>query len=184
MTATVDSATTDATLQYDLGQALAVRAFDYFTLAQLYQKTYSQVDPASVSGVPIITEKNSNDVATAGCPRGTLEETYDQILSDLDRAIDALDKSESNGVARPDKRYVSSAVAHGLRARVYLVMNKWSEAEKDADYAIQNGGATPKSVAEASVPSFNSMSENDWLWGIKTSETDRAVTTGICNFRR
>lgn len=115
-------------------------------------------------------------------PTRNTEQTYDQILSDLDRAIDALDKSESNGVARPDKRYVSSAVAHGLRARVYLVMNKWSEAEKDADYAIQNGGATPKSVAEASVPSFNSMSENDWLWGIKTSETDRAVTTGICNF--
>ena len=182
VTATVDSATTDATLQYDLGQALAVRAFDYFTLAQLYQKTYSQVDPASVSGVPIITEKNSNEVATAGCPRGTLKQTYDQILSDLDRAIDALDKSESNGVARPDKRYVSSAVAHGLRARVYLVMNKWSEAEKDADYAIQNGGATPKSRAEASVPSFNSLSENDWLWGIKTSETDRVVTTGISNF--
>ena len=178
----VDSAATDATLQYDLGQALAIRAFDYFMLAQLYQRTYSQVDPSAVGGVPIITEKNSSEVASAGCSRGTLEQTYNQILSDLNRAITLLDNSENNGVKRPDKRYVNSAVAHGIRARVYLVMNRWNDAAADADYAIQHGNATPKTIAEASVPSFNSMEENDWLWGIKVAETDRTVTTGICNF--
>lgn len=180
--ASVDSATTDATLKYYLGQALAVRAFDYFMLAQIYQKTYSQVDASAVGGVPVITEKNSDEAAANGCSRGTLQQTYDQILSDLDRAIELLQSSESEGIRRQDKRYVNSAVAHGIRARVNLVMNRWSEAAADADYAIQNGGATPKSIAEASVPSFNDIDEADWLWGIKTAETDRVVTTGICNF--
>lgn len=38
------------------------------------------------------------------------------------------------------------------------------------------------SIAEASRPGFNDITANNWLWGIKINETDRVVTTGICNF--
>lgn len=176
---TVDASTTDATLQYDLAQALAVRAFDYFNLIQIYQKTYSQVNPEEAKGVPVITEANQDDAATNGCSRGTVKEVYDQILSDLDQAIKLLDAS---GVARADKRYVNSSVAHAIRARVYLVMNRWADAASDADYVIQNSGCKPKKLNEVGVPSFNSMDESDWLWGIKIAETDRVVTSGIVNW--
>lgn len=175
----VDSAATDAQSQYYMAQALTVRAFDYFNLIQIYQKTYSQVDPTKAAGVPIITEKNMEDARKNGCARGTVAQTYAQILSDLDRAIALFDAS---GMKRADKRYANGSVAHAIRARVYLVMNRWSEAAADAQYAIQNSGCTPKSLSETGVPSFNSLSEADWLWGIKIEETDDVVQSAIVNW--
>ena len=37
---TIDPATEDNSLKYYLAQALSIRAFDYFVLAQMYQHTY------------------------------------------------------------------------------------------------------------------------------------------------
>ena len=171
--------TTNPQLQFYAANALASRAYCYFGLVQTYQHTYSQVDPATALAVPIITEANKDEAAANGCPRATVEETYTQILNDLNKAIEFFDAS---GIKRSDKRYINSAVAHGIRARVYLVMNKWSEAAADAEYAINNGGATPYSRDEVSVPTFIEIEDHAWLWGVNVNETDRVVTTGICNF--
>ncbi len=184
----VDPNTTDKTLKYYLAQALAVRAFDYFTLAQLYQKTYvgNQDKPC----VPLILDTNANEAAANGCARASVDSTYKCILADLDKAIALLEDAESTEdgtekVARADKRYVNAAVAYGLRARVNLVMNKWAEAAADADKAITlfaAEGGRPYSIAEVSKPGFSVITDASWMWGIKTAETDRVVTTGICNF--
>ena len=179
VTKTVDPETDNAQLQGYLAQALAIRAFDYFTLVQCYQKTYADVDPNTALGVPLITEANQDDAATNGCPRATVAATYEQILSDLNRAIELLEKS---GYNRSDKRYVDIYTARAIRARVYLVMKNYSAALDDANFVINNSGAKPLSFAEASRPGFNNIDANNWLWGIKISETDRVVTTGICNF--
>lgn len=176
---TVDPETENAQLQGYLAQALAIRAFDYFTLAQCYQKTYAQVDPNTALGVPLITEANQDDAATNGCPRATLKETYDQILNDINKAIELFDKS---GYKRTDKRYVDIYTAHAIRARVNLVMQNYSAALEDANFVINNSSAQPLSIAEASRPGFNDIDAANWLWGIKVNETDRVVTTGICNF--
>lgn len=176
---TVDPETTDATLQGYLAQALAIRAFDYFQLVQCYQKTYGQVDPSTALGVPVITEANKDEAAANGCARSTVEETYNQILSDLNTAISLLEQS---GYSRADKRYVDLATARAIRARVYLVMQNYTAALDDANWVINNSGATPLSYAEASRPGFTDIDASNWLWGIKISESDRVVTTGICNF--
>ncbi len=175
----VDSTSTDPQIQYYMAQALTFRAFDYFQLTQIYQKTYTQVDPTTTGTVPYITEANATTAASEGCPREPMDKMYEHILSDLTKAINLLDAS---GVKRSDKRYVNSSVAHGIRARVYLVLNQWANAAADAEYVINNSGATPKTLAETGVPSFNSIDENDWLWGIKIAETDDVVQSGIVNF--
>lgn len=162
-----------------LAQALAIRAFDYFTLVQCYQKTYGDVDPNTALGVPLITEANQDDAATNGCPRATVAATYEQILGDLNKAINLLEKS---GYKRTDKRYVDIYTARAIRSRIYLVMKNYSAALEDANFVINNSGAKPLSIAEASRPGFNDITANNWLWGIKINETDRVVTTGICNF--
>lgn len=179
VTKSVDAETTDPTLQGYLAQALAIRAFDYFQLVQCYQKTYAQVDPKTALGVPVITEANQEDAATNGCPRATVEETYNQILSDINTSISLLEES---GYKRTDKRYVDLATAHAIRARIYLVMQNYSAALDDANWVIANSGATPISIAEASHPGFNDIAANNWIWGINISETDDVVTTGICNY--
>ena len=68
----VDPATEDPTSQYYLAQALAIRAFDYFTLVQMHQFTY--VDAPDALGVPIITPENAEEAANSGCARSTVSE--------------------------------------------------------------------------------------------------------------
>ena len=164
-------------------QAHAFRAYAYFTLAQMFQFTY--VGSQSLGCVPLITEDNMTEAATDGCDVSTVEETYQLILNDLDTAIKYLSTTTtkpSQLLTSKPNRLVSLATAYGLRARVNLVMNNWSAAAADAQNAIANFSGAPKSIAEASVPTFTSLDETDWMWGVAIAETDRCVTTGICNF--
>ena len=128
---TIDENTEDPQLQYYMAQAKTTRAFVYLNLVQLYQFNYEGHENSPA--VPIITEKNKDEVAANGCPRATVQEVYDQINDDLTKSIALL---ENCGISRPDKRYVSAAVAYGLRARMNLAMHKYAEAANDADKAI------------------------------------------------
>ena len=173
----IDPETENSTLQYYLAQALAIRAFDYFTLAQLYQFTYEGNTDAPC--VPLILDTNADDVAANGIKRSTVGEVYEQIMEDLNNAVDLLGASDET---RADKRYISYEVALGLRARVELVMQNWDAAAADAEAVIKSGAATPISIAAASKPGFKAMTEPNWLWGIYIAETDRVVTSGIVNW--
>ena len=177
VTSMIEADTKDDQLMYYLGQALAVRAFDYFYLAQMYQHTY--VGNENRPCVPLITEANMDAAAAEGCKRATVAEVYEQIMADLDAAITLL---ETTSVQRPDKRYVDAAVAYGLRARVNLVMNNWAAAAADAAKAIDLTDATPYTMAEVSKPGMSEIEDHSWRWGMLVAETDRPVTSGICNW--
>lgn len=177
VTAMLDPETDDEQLKFYLAQAYAIRAFDYFTLAQLYQHTY--VGNEEKPCVPIITEANADAAGSEGCKRNTVKEVYAQIMTDLDNAIAIL---ENSSVVREDKRYISLDVAYGIRARVNLVMNNWEAAASDAKNAIKNSAAKPYSMDEISKPGFSNIEDASWMWGIVVAETDRPVTSGICNF--
>ena len=160
-----------------LAQAYALRAFDYFYLAQMYEHTYVGNEDAPC--VPIVTEENMEQEYTEGIPCASVREVYDYILQNLDEAIALL---ESNTVPYPDKEHISLEAAYGLRARINLVMNRWQEAAADAQRVIDAGVAYPYSMDEVSRPTFTDINDHAWLWGIDTEETDRAVTSGICNW--
>ena len=177
----IPAGTEDPLLLLNAAQGYAYRAYMYFTLAQGFQYTY--VGHESLPCVPVLTDKNAVEAAANGCPRSTVEETYAQIVSDLTTAIDMLGKAEAAGKTVKDiaavgsKRSVSQAVAYGLRARVYMVMNKWKEAAEDADKAITLSGATPFSIAEASKPTFVTSDEHNWMWCISVSYTHLTLPT-------
>jgi hypothetical protein len=179
----IDAETEDPELQFYRAQALAIRAYDYLLLAQSYQFNY--VGHESSPCVMIITEENETEAAENGVARSSVSEVYAQILSDLDSAIDLLSRS---GVSPEDvltskpKRFVSLATAYGLRARANLVMNNWSAAAGDATSAIAAFNGRPASISEVSQPSFISLTDKNWMWGIAIAETDRVVTSGIINF--
>ena len=179
----IDPETEDPELQFYMAQGYAMRANDYFNLAQIFQFTYvgNQDKPC----VLLITEKNSEEAAVNGSKRSTVKETYDQILSDINEAIRLL---EASGL-RPEqvldskpKRFVSLATAYGIRARVNLVMNNWADAAADAEAAIKNFKGTPMSMQTASAPGLSSIDETNWMWGVAIAETDRVVTSGIINW--
>lgn len=177
VTNTIARDTEDETLKFYLAQALALRAFDYFNLAQIFQFTYKGNEDAPC--VPIITEENQLEAGSNGVARNTVQEVYDLILKDLSDAIQMLSTSSKK---RDDKRYISLDVAYGLRARVNLVMQNWSAAAADAQEAIKNSASRPATIEEVSTPTFKDINESNWMWGILIAETDRVVTSGIVNW--
>lgn len=176
----IDPETEDPTSQYYLAQGLTVRAYSYFILAQLFQFNYA--DNMSEPCVPIITNDNADAAAVDGAPRSTVKEVYTLIQSDITSAIDYLKSAETNGITRPDKRYVNLAVAYGLSARVHLTMENWAEAATAADNAITASIATPAGISDVNKPAFWTATEDNWMWGIIINETDDVVTSGIVNW--
>lgn len=164
-------------------QGFGYRAFSYLNLIQTFQFTYAGNETAP--GVPVLTDENADEVAANGAPRGTVQDVYDQIMSDLNTAISYLEGNPltpATIVADKSNRFIGLAAAYGLRARANLLMNKWSEAAADAQAAISHSGCQPLSIAQASRPGFSSLDESNWIWGMAVAETDRCVTTGIVNF--
>lgn len=161
-------------------QGLAARAYMYLSLAQLYQFTYKGSE--SKPCVCLITDENSAEAAQNGAARATVQEVYDQIKKDIDHAVSLL---EISGKSRSDKRYISLAVAYGIRARMNLVMQNWAEAASDAQAAIDAAkveGIEPASIVDVSLPYFAKSTEKDWMWGILIAETDDVVSSGIVNW--
>lgn len=181
--ATIAPDTDNDLLKFYRSQAVGTRAFDYWVLAQLYQFNYAGNE--SKPCVPIITDENSDEAAVNGCPRATVAETYEQILKDINECIALLNETTytpAQVIDSKPNRMISKAVAYGIQARVYLTMHKYAEAAVAAQNAIDNFSGRPYTIDEISVPTFTSLDEPSWMWGVAIAETDRVVTTGICNF--
>ncbi|MDR0844223.1 MAG: RagB/SusD family nutrient uptake outer membrane protein [Tannerella sp.] len=103
------------------GQALAMRAIQYFHLIQNYQQTY--VIARNKRGV--ILRTSSDDEAHKGF--ATVEEIYSQIVSDLTSA-----KSLLANYHPEELWFINSEICSGILARVYLVMQNWSGAYTEA----------------------------------------------------
>ena len=154
-----------------VGQAYAMRAFEYFTLIQIYQFSYKGHEDAA--GVPIVTEKTAEAEANNN-PRAAVKDVYKQIMDDLNTAIDYLTDSRSA------KSEINRQVAYGVRARVNLGMQNWSDAAADAKKAAE--GYTPLSKDAAAAPGFNDVSASNWIWGNIVDESNDIVQSGILNF--
>ncbi|WP_288735929.1 RagB/SusD family nutrient uptake outer membrane protein [uncultured Parabacteroides sp.] len=164
----------DPDLKIYRGQALASRAYDYLNLVQCFQFTYAGHENALA--VPIVTETMTTEELESN-PRATVQQVYDQIMNDLNEAIELLD-GYVHGAANKDK--IDIHVAYGLRARANLLMQKWADAAKDAEMAM--AGGSPQSLKDVSSPTFNSSTVSSWLWGIVITPDNEVVTTGIVNW--
>jgi hypothetical protein len=165
--------TEDPKLKAYRGMGLAVRAFDYLHLAQLFQFTY--VGHENNPCVPIVTEKTTSDEAMNN-PRATVSAVYERIMNDLDEAIELL-----RGYQRQDKGYVNQGVAFGLRARANLLMGNYAKAAVDADSALSRTGARPYTLEEVSVPSFWDANDKTVIWANIITETNDIVASSIVN---
>lgn len=153
----IDAETTSDELRHVRGQALAMRGYAYYYLVQLYQKTYKGNE--SAPGVPIYTE-----TALQGNPRAPVSEVYAQITTDLTDAITALD-----GFQRTTKDAVNQQVAQGILARVYLSMERWSDAANMARLARTGFALMDETTYQGG---FNNVANPEWMWGTDiTSET-------------
>ena len=171
-------------LKFFRAQGLATRSFDYWTLAQVYAFNYA--DHKTALCVPVITDENSQDAALNGAPRATVEEVYVQIMKDINEAITLLEESNtkaSDVVSNKPKRCVSLATAYGLRARYNLTMGLYADAANDAEKAIAAFSGKPYSMEDVSKPTFTSINDDAWMWGIAIDENQDGIAGGsIVNF--
>ncbi len=149
-----------------VGIAYTMRAFFYADMAQMYaNETYTKNPQAET--VPIVSEDESID--RFHNPRATNEKMWEFILSDLDKAEEYL-----AGYERPDKTTPDVSVVYGLKARAYLVMGDWANAEAYAKKA-QNGYSVMSASAYTDrATGFNTPNEA-WMFCVTYKDTDPCI---------
>ena len=116
-----------------MGQALAMRAYGYLYLTQLYVNKYDETKKI----LPIYI-----DTATPNQAKSTTKEVFDLMISDLTKSIDLL-----GTYARAGKNEVNADVARGLLAYVYAQKGDYANAKTQAE-AVVTGGAFSISTAD------------------------------------
>ena len=170
-----EKASGDLAVRQDIAaQAYAVRAYCYFMLIQSFQQTY--IGHQDAPGVPVYTEPTTS--VSVGKGRGTVEQVYAQILSDLSSALSLF---ASSGLPQAHISHLDKYATLLLRARVALVMNDWETAAEAAVGAMEKPGRSLISLSDATVVKgtfnnatrewttgttpFNSVSTSSVLWG-------------------
>lgn len=145
------------------GQAKAIRAISYFQLILNYQQTYSHAK--NKRGV--ILRLHSDDPESM--PFATVEEVYNQIIQDLESAKTELKEFNPDNVWR-----IKQDVVCAWLARVYQVMENWTEALNNAEIAYENHSTLMSK--EEWYSGFDDMIQNnvaELIWGYQnTDETN------------
>ena len=134
------------------GEALALRAFSYYSLVQLYGKRYTATaKPNSQPGVPLVLKPT-----TEGQARANVEEVYTQINKDL------VDAAALLTTARTFKSHMNLDVVKGYQARVALTQQNWADAVKFAAEARKNYSLMSAAQYQEG---FADIGNPEWMWG-------------------
>lgn len=184
-----------------VGQCYAFRALFYLEVTQIMEwkkptdatitpkLTLPANDKLENLGVPIVTEATDAAIASNN-PRVTVDENFDLILADLEKA-EALLKDFN----RTDKIQPNLGVVYGLYARAYLFLasraktqaakytnesDLWQKCYSYAQKAIETSGCTPLTEDQWLDPinGFNNKnSQNSWMLAYSVSENNSAACT-------
>lgn len=157
----------EASIKNIIGQALALRAYSYYYLSLFFQHTY--VGNESSPGVPLYTEPD-----LVGAPRGTLQDVYDFITTDLTDATTYLKVAKDAGITRSHKSHIDYSVAKAIQAKVFLTMENWSGAADAASIAREGYSLIS---GDDLYSGFNSLSLSSVMWGGEVIATE-AVSGG------
>ena len=150
-----------------LGIAHAMRAMFYMDLARMYApKSYLQDKDALT--VPIVDENTTSEMAVNN-PRATNEKMWAFILSDLNKAA-----AELKDYVRPDKFTPDSTVVKGLKARAYLEMGDWANAELYAKEAQAGYTLLTEAQYLDKANGFNSPNAS-WMFGLTFKSDDKNI---------
>ena len=115
------------------GEAHFLRALYYFNLINLYANPYKPSTAGETTGVPLKLTSYIED-KTYTC--SSVEEVYNQIVKDLKKAEECLEKSTSKSIYRADITAV-----YLLASRVYLYMQDYKNARTYAQHVLDRNDA-------------------------------------------
>ncbi len=139
-----------------LGEARFLRSMVYFDLVRMYGE------------VPLLLEGNSELRPS----KNSVDEIYEQIISDLSIAIAHLPSSYTteNGRGR-----ATTGAARGLLAKVYLTLGRWQEAADQANTVI-NSGAYSLWPDFADLFKISNENGQETLFGIGFGDAGGAIS--------
>lgn len=125
------SSTDQETVKSAIAQAYGVKALSHFSLVNIFGLPYNETNKTT-SGIVIVGDEPI--VAFQTVSRGTVGQTYEQILSDIASARTYISSAPSSVFV------MNKAALDALEARVKLYMQDWSGAIVSAQSAISNSG--------------------------------------------
>jgi starch-binding outer membrane protein, SusD/RagB family len=148
------------------GEARFIRAIVYYNLVNFYGLPYSAGNTTTNLGVPLMLEPvYAYDSTIHKVTRSTVEQVYQQIITDLTSAVSKLPDENENGRA-------SKFAAHAFLARVYMAQGKYAEAATAASEVI----AAPFSLV--SYPAaFNNNGSAEHVFAVRQNNQSNAGTT-------
>ena len=130
------------------GEACYLRAHFYFNLAQYFCEDYDPETAGDKLGVPVVTVYEPTGESAKYPARGTLQQTFTQITTDLAEAEKYV---TTKGAV--SSNYITKDVVTALQARVALTMHDWKTAYSKATSLITPGTykfvASKAALAEA-----------------------------------
>lgn len=162
-----------------LGQCYGLKALANYYLVNYFALPYSAANKTA-PGIILIKDKPTE--AFAAVTRATVEEVYQQILSDIQSAEDAFSQGDD-----PDSGYYMGLMAvEGLKARVLLAMGDYAGAKAAALEAIDLKGtgdaneadATPNNSKYVSMWASVAETEED-IFTVKKSEDDNLSANAL-----
>jgi len=118
------------------GQALAMRAYFYFMLVNLFGQPYNAqgVDISTSPGVELVLSSIVHDDYPA---RASVAKVYQQVEDDLLKALPLMEQYGTNN----SKFRVTDVFVYTLLSRMYLYMEKWDKARQYATKGLERNSS-------------------------------------------
>lgn len=172
------------------GEAYFTRAYCYFYLTTLFCRDYDPATAASTLGLPLQIKYEPKIPATQYPGRSSLEDTYRQILKDLEEAETRIETAR-NGITDNDRyingayvtvntapkncgNYITVDVVKALKARVALQMDDYENAAKYAEELIGTNKYPLMNTEEGFKKVWKNDGGTETIWQIAMSSADDA----------
>ena len=144
-------------LRNSKGEALLIRAYDHFILANEFCRPYNGKTSTKDAGLYYATGIADFSAAAEQSNRGTVADVYAKIAADIEAGIPLL-----NDTYEVPKYHFNKQAAYAFATRFYLYYEKWEKAKEYADKLL---GSNPA----ASLRDYRA------LQAMPLSESDQAV---------
>lgn len=157
----------------------AFRALFYLDMARMYEFLPNDRTSASnVEGLTVpIVDENTTEEDARNNPRASRDVMAAFILEDLDFAEQYIGQLDQTSRTLPHL-----AAVYGLKARYYMWLEDYANAQQYARLAINAADVDPMSETEclSTTSGFNNI--NCWIWGSQMVTEDDVVQSGILNW--
>lgn len=123
-------------LRNSKGEALLIRAYDHFILANEFCRPYNGKTSTKDAGLYYATGIADFSAAAEQSNRGTVADVYSKIAADIEAGIPLL-----NDTYEVPKYHFNKQAAYAFATRFYLYYEKWEKAKEYADKLLGSNSA-------------------------------------------